>query len=57
MNRLKNDDFLAFLINKEFDTQYNSDLSNANIAKIDDTLNEICKILNLKLVVLLKLTP
>ena len=43
MNRLKNDDFLAFLINKEFDTQYNSDLSNANIAKIDDTLNEIVK--------------
>ena len=57
MNRLKNDDFLAFLINKEFDTQYNSDLSNANIAKIDDTLNEICKILNLKLVRAPKVDP
>ena len=57
MNRLKNDDFLAFLINKEFDTQYNSDLSNANIAKIDDTLNEICKIWNLKLVRAPKVDP
>ena len=57
MNRLKNDDFLAFLINKEFETQYNSDLSNANIAKIDDTLNEICKILNLKLVRAPKVDP
>jgi len=57
MNRLKNDDFLAFLINKEFDTQYNSDLSNANIAKVDDTLNEICKTWGLKLVRAPKVDP
>ena len=57
MNRLKNDDFLAFLINKEFDTQYNSDLSNANITKIDDTLNEICKTWGLKLVRAPKVDP
>ncbi len=57
MNRLKNDDFLAFLINKDFDTQYNSDLSNINIAKVDDTLNEICKTWGLKLVRAPKVDP
>lgn len=57
MDRLKNDDFLAFLINKDFDTQYNSDLSNINIAKVDDTLNEICKTWGFKLVRAPKVDP
>lgn len=57
MNRLKNDDFLAFLINKDFDTQYNSDLSNINIAKVDDTLDEICKTWGFKLVRAPKVDP
>lgn len=57
MNRLKNDDFLAFLVNKDFDTQYNSDLSNVNIAKVDGTLNEICKTCGFKLVRAPKVDP
>lgn len=43
MNRLNNDDFLAFLINRDFDTQYNSELSNINISRVDNILNTICK--------------
>lgn len=31
MKRLQNDDFLDFLISKDFDTQYNSDVSLTNI--------------------------
>lgn len=57
MERLKNDDFLAFLINKDFDTQYNSELSNINIAKIDNTLNEICNTWGFKLVRAPKVDP
>lgn len=49
MNRLNNDDFIAFLINKDFDTQYNSELSNINIAIVDSTLNDACKSYGYKL--------
>lgn len=57
MERLNNDDFIAFLINKDFDTQYNSDLSNINIARVDNTLAGICKTLGLKLIRAPKVDP
>lgn len=57
MERLNNDDFIAFLINKDFDTQYNSDLSNINITRVDRTLTEICKSLELKLIRAPKVDP
>ena len=57
MSRLNNDDFIAFLINKDFDTQYNSELSNMNIAKVDCTLNDICKTLGYKLIRAPKVDP
>ena len=57
MERLNNDDFIAFLINKDFDTQYNSDLSNINIARVDNTLTDICKDLGLKLIRAPKVDP
>ena len=57
MERLNNDDFIAFLINKDFDTQYNSDLSNINITRVDRTLTEICKSLGLKLIRAPKVDP
>lgn len=42
MARLGNDDFLRFLISKDFDTQYNSEVSMVNIKKVDDLLIELC---------------
>lgn len=42
MKRLQNDDFLDFLISKDFDTQYNSDVSILNIRQIEITLDKIC---------------
>lgn len=42
MERLKNEDFLRFLISKDFDTQYNSEVSMVNIRKVDDLLVELC---------------
>lgn len=50
MDRLNNDDFLDFLINKDFDTQYNAELSNINVNKIDVLLTNICQDHNYKLV-------
>lgn len=49
MKRLNDNDFLGFLINKSFDTQYNSEISIQNVNKIDELLTTICKIQNLKL--------
>lgn len=57
MNRLNNDDFMLYLISKEFDTQYNSDLSSINVAQIDSTLNQICRIYGLKLIRAPKVDP
>ena len=42
MKRLQNDDFLDFLISKDFDTQYNSDVSLANIKQVENLLEKIC---------------
>ena len=57
MNRLNNDDFLTFLVNKDFDTQYNSDLSYINIDKVDNALIEICNNYELNLVRAPKVDP
>lgn len=57
MNRLNNDDFLTFLVNKDFDTQYNSDLSIINIEKVDIALSEICKDFEFNLVRAPKVDP
>ena len=50
MDRLKDDDFLGFLINKNFDTMYNSEISNCNIARVDSILTEICERQNRRLI-------
>ena len=42
MNRIQNDDFLDFLISKDFDTAYNSEVSQAIVKQIDDKLRSIC---------------
>lgn len=42
MKRLENTDFLDFLICKDFDTQYNSDISTQNINKVENLLTQIC---------------
>lgn len=57
MNRLRNDDFLSFLISKDFDTQYNSDMSNLNITKVDTKLNEVCDMCGFKLIRAPKVDP
>ncbi len=57
MERLNNDDFIAFLINKDFATQYNSDLSIINVARVDNALTNICKALGLKLIRAPKVDP
>lgn len=49
MKRLDDDDFLGFLIKKEFDTQYNSEISDQNVNRIDELLVSICRHYNLKL--------
>ncbi len=43
LRRIKNMDFLDFLISKDFDTAYNSEVSQINIKMIDAKLKEICK--------------
>ncbi len=43
IKRIQNDDFMDFLISKDFDTSYNSDVSQSIISKIDDKLKNICK--------------
>lgn len=57
MKRLYNDDFIAFLINKDFDTQYNSDLSNLNISYVEASLKAICEEYGYKLVRAPKVDP
>lgn len=43
MKRIQNDDFLDFLISKEFDTSYNSEVSQSITGQIDDLLKNICE--------------
>lgn len=43
IKRIQNDDFMDFLISKDFDTAYNADVSQSIINIIDDKLNSICK--------------
>lgn len=57
MKRLNNDDFLAFLINKDLDTQYNSEISTINTVKIDTILKEVCQENNLRLLKSPKVDP
>lgn len=49
MKRIQNDDFLDFLISKDFDTSYNSEVSQSIIGQIDDLLKCICKTKGLEL--------
>lgn len=39
--RLKNEDFLDFLVRKDFDTSYNSELSSINVEKLEKILNDL----------------
>ena len=41
LQRLNNDDFLDFLVSKDFDTQYNSDVSQSNIGRVDEILTRL----------------
>lgn len=43
MARLGNNDFMRFLVSKDFDTNYNSDVSMSNVAIVEETLNNTCK--------------
>lgn len=42
MNRIQNDDFMDLLISKDFDTSYNSDVSQSITGQIDKLLKKIC---------------
>lgn len=42
MNRIQNDDFMDFLISKDFDASYNSDVSQSITGEIDKSLKSIC---------------
>ena len=49
MQRLNNDDFLDFLVGKDFDTNYNSEISAINSNKVESLLKDICSQQNLYL--------
>lgn len=57
MKRLNNNDFLDFLISKDFDTQYNSEVSMVNIKRVEQLLEEICNSKNYALVRSPKVDP
>lgn len=50
MCRLNNEDFIDFLVGKDFDNKYNNDQSNNNIHKLESIINDICDLYDFELV-------